>query len=188
VNGTAGQKLKEAGCTGEVGGTISWAMGEAVNKQLQKRLRSRNDAFVVIERYRTAIGPQNVSQLEKLADDVAEASYTVHVLMVQQRADLDRLVADKSDVKKTLDRYIKDETDFQAEPGRTADEKKASSDRVTAANKSKADIENAAPRAEAASKDAEKSIDAATKDYDDALKGLKARIDDKKKSEPPPAK
>ena len=183
VNGSAQDKLKESGCNADVvAGPIAYAMNDAINKRLQKRLRARNDAFVVIERYRTSLGP-NAAPLEKLADDVSEASYDVHVLMVLQRARLQRLVADKGDVKKTLDRYIQEETDFQAEPGRTDAEKKASADRVTAANKKKAEIDNVAAQAEAVSKDMDKSIDEATKDYDDALKSLKAKVAERKKAE-----
>jgi len=181
VNSGAQDKLKESGCSGDVSGAISYSLDDAIKKRLQKRLRARNDAFVVIERNRTAMGP-NAAVLEKLADDVAESSYAVHVLMPLQRNKLQRLVADKSDVKKTLDRYIKEETDLQAEPGRSDADKKASQDRVTAANKKKAQIDDVSAQAEAAAKDMDKSIDAATKDYDDALKALKAKVAEKKKS------
>jgi hypothetical protein len=185
VNAAAQDKLKESNCAGDVAGPITYALNDAIRKRLQKRLRARNDAFVVIERNRVALGPQNTGTLEKLADDVAEASYDVHVLFVLQRARLQRLVADRADVKKTLDRYVKEETELQAEPGRTDAEKKASADRVAAANKEKAAIDDVAARAEATSKDMDKAIDAATKDYDDALKALQAKIAERKKAEPP---
>jgi hypothetical protein len=184
VNGSAQAKLKEAGCGGDVGGAIAYGLNEAITKQLQKKLRSKNEAFIVIERYKTSLGPQNVTALEKLADDVSEASYDVHVLMVLQRNRLQRLVADKNDVKKSIDRYVQEETDFQAEPGRTDADKKASVERVNAANKNKAEVDNVAAQAEAVSKEMDKSIDAATKDYEDAVKALKAKVAEKKKAEP----
>jgi hypothetical protein len=191
VVGTTQAKLKEECANlngGEVGGTVSYALNEAITKQVQKKLRARNEAFVVIERYKTSLGPQNTTALEKLADDVAEASYDVHVLLVLQKNRVERLIADKSDVKKTLDRYIQEETDFQAEPGRTDAEKKASTERINAANKNKAELDKAGAQAETTSQEMQKAIDAATKDYDEALKNLKAKIAEKKKSEPPPAK
>ena len=180
----SGSAAKEAGCSAESSGVIAAAMNDAFNKRLQKRLRARNDAFVVIERYRTALGPQNVQPLEKLADDVSEASYDVHVLMLLQRTRLQRLVKDKDDVKKTLDRYVQEETAFQAEPGRTEPEKKASADRVTAANKKKSEIDNIAAQADAMAKDMDKAIDASTKEYEEALKSLKAKVSERKKAEP----
>ena len=184
VNGNAQPTMKQAGCSAETAGPIAYSLNDAINKQLQKKLRSKNEAFVVIERYKTSLGPQNVSSLEKLADEIAEASYDVHVLMVLHRNRLQRLVADKSEVKKTLDRFIEDETAFQNEPGRTEAEKKASQDRINAANKNKAELDKVAEQAEATSKEMDKSIDAATKDYEEALKNLKAKVSEKKKGEP----
>lgn len=183
ANGIVQAKLKESGCAAETGGTVGYAMNEAITKQIQKKLRASNEAFVVIERYKVSLGPQNVTALEKLADDVSEASYDVHVAMVLQKNRLERLVADKGEVKKTLDRFIQEETAFQSEPGRTEPEKRASAERVTAANKSKAEIDGSAQQAEGMMKEMEKSIDAATKEYDDALKATKARIAERKKAD-----
>jgi hypothetical protein len=95
VSGNAQHQMKQSGCSGDVAGPISFALNDAITKQLQKRLRSRNEAFVVIERYKSSFGPQNVATLEKLADEVAEASYTVHVLMINQDNKLKRIAADK---------------------------------------------------------------------------------------------
>ena len=184
VNGNAQHTMKQAGCTAETAGPISYALNDAISKQLQKKLRSKNEAFVVIERYKSSLGPQNVASLEKLADEISEASYDVHVLMVLQRNRLQRLVADKNDVKKTLDRFIQEEQAFQAEPGRTEADKRASQERVAQANKNKAELDKVAQQAEAVSKEMDKSIDAATKDYETALDNLKAKVAEKKKNEP----
>ena len=184
VNGNAQHTMKQAGCTAETAGPIAYALNESITKQLQKKLRSKNEAFVVIERYKTSLGPQNVASLEKLADDISEASYDVNVLMVVQRNRLQRLVADKEDVKKTLDRFIQDEQAFQAEPGRTEAEKKASQDRIAAATKNKAELDKQAQEAEAIAKEMDKTIDAAKKDYEKALDDLKAKVAEKKKNEP----
>jgi hypothetical protein len=184
VNGNAQHAMKQAGCSADVAGPLAYALNDAITKQLQKRLRSKNEAFIVIERYKTTLGPQNVASLEKLADEIAEASYDVHVLMVVQHNRLSRLVADKDDVKKTIDRFIQEETAFQAEAGHAEADRKASGDRVSAATKSKAEIDNVTSQAEAASKDSEKATDAATKEYEEALKAVKAKVAEKKKSEP----
>jgi hypothetical protein len=185
VVGNAQHTVKEAGCTAEVAGPIAFSMNDGINKQLQKRMRGRNEAFVTIERYKGSLGPQNVATLEKLADDVSEASYDVHVLMVLQRERLERVVADKDSVKKTLDRFIQDETAYQAEPGRTDAEKKASNDRITAANKTKSEVDQAAAQARSTQNAMESTIAASTKDYDAALRALEEKIAEKKKAEPP---
>lgn len=184
VNGNAQHTMKQAGCTAETAGPISYALNDAISKQLQKKLRSKNEAFVVLERYKGSLGPQNVASLEKLADEISEASYDVHVFMVLQRNRLQRLVADKNDVKKTLDRYIQEEQAFQAEPGRTDADKRASQERVAQATKNKAELDKTAQQAEAVSKEMDKSIDAATKDYEKAIDDLRAKVAEKKKGEP----
>lgn len=184
VVGNAQHTVKEAGCSADVAGPVAFSLNDAVAKQQQKRLRGKNEAFVMIERYKVSLGPQNTATLEKLGDEVAQASYDVHVLMVRERERLRMLVGDKSSAKKTIDRFVKEETAFQAEPGRTDAEKKASTDRVTAANKSKTEIDAAASQAEQLSKQMDASIDAATKDYEAALGALRTKIADKKRSTP----
>ena len=184
VVGNAQHTVKEAGCGADVAGPVAFSLNDAINKQQQKRLRGKNEAFVTIERYKVTLGPQNVAALEKLGDDVAQSSYDVHVLMVTQRERLRRLVSDRDSAKKTIDRFVKEETAFQAEAGRTDPEKKASADRVTSANKSKGEIDAAASQAEQLSKQMDASIDAATKDYEAALSSLRAKIAEKKKGAP----
>ena len=184
VNGNAQHTMKQAGCSAETAGPIAYALNEGITKQLQKKLRTKNEAFVVIDRYRSSLGPQNVASLEKLADDISEASYDVHMLMVVQHNRVKRLAADKNDVKKTLDRFIKEETDFQNEPGVTAEDKKASEGRIAAAQKSKAEVDAIAQQADAVVKDMDRSIDASTKEYEDALKGVKSKVNEKRKGDP----
>jgi hypothetical protein len=186
VAGGAQYAVKQATCTSgctnlDVGGPAAFAMNEAIEKQLQKRLRTSNDAFVLVERHHTTLGAQNTAALEKLADDVAQASYLVHVELVLHRERLKRLLADKTAARTTLERFEKDENAFQSQPGRKDAEKKASDERIAAAHKSQAAIDGAVVQAEAAVSAADQTIAAATKDYDAALKALRDKIDQKKK-------
>jgi hypothetical protein len=185
VAGGAQHVNKQAGCTAEVGGAVSFALNDALTKQLQKRLRARNEAFLVMDRYKTALGPQNIAALEKLADEVSEASYDVHVAMIVERNKIKHIATDKDEVKKTLERFIQEENAYQAEAGRTDAEKKASAERVAAATKSKESIDSVAAQAENITKEADKAIDASTKEYSDALTALRAKIDERKKAEAP---
>jgi hypothetical protein len=159
---------------------VAYALNDSIDKELQKRLRASNGGFIEIERNRTALGPQNAAALEKLADDVSQASYLVHVELVVQRGRVRRLLADKKEALATLDRFMQDEKAQQTQPGRSDADKKASDDRIIAAGKSKADIDVAATQAEPVAKSIDATIDSTTKDYEQALKALRDKIEGKK--------
>jgi hypothetical protein len=185
VAGAAQSAFKQANCTSgctnvEVGGPAAFALNEAMDKALQKRLRASNDALLLIERHHTALGAANTAALEKLADDIAQASYLVHVALVVRADRLKRLLADKGAVSATLDRFAQDESAYQAQPGRTEAEKKASQERAAEAAKSKAQIDGAATQAQAAAAGSDQTVAMATKDYDNALKALRDKITQKK--------
>jgi hypothetical protein len=178
--------VKQATCTSDcttldVAGPAVYALNDSMEKGIVKRLHASNDAFLLIEREHTALGPQNTAVLEKLADDVSQASYFVHVDLVVHRERLERMIADASTVKSTLETFIQDERAYRAQPGRTEADKKASDERVTQAVKNESQIDGAITQAKAAEKGSEQTIVAATKDYDDALKNLRDKIDEKKR-------
>lgn len=179
VGGNAQYAAKQASCTADVAGAATFALNESVDKEVRKRLRARNDAFVVLERNRVAFGATNAAALEKLADEVAESSYLVHVALPRERERLRARLADASGVDKTLGRYIDDERAFQAEPGRTDAEKRASNDRVNAASKTRGELDASVQGGKATLDATDAQIDAARKDYEAALRALKQKISDK---------
>lgn len=166
----------------DIRGTVGFSLSESIDKQIQKRLRARNDAFLLIERYKTELGSQNVASLEKLADEIADASYVVHVELPAARDRLHRLIADKQAVGDTLIRYATEEKAAESEPGRTDADNKASEERIASANRSQTEVDGVAGQASASSKAIDERISRAEKDYDDALQAIRAKIDEKRKA------
>jgi len=186
VAASAQYAVKQATCasdcnTLDVAGPAVFALNDSMEKGIVKRLHASNDAFLLIERERTTLGSQNTVALEKLADDVSQASFLVHVEVVVRRERLQRMLSDAGAVKATLENFIEEERVYRAQPGRTESDKKASDERLAQAAKNKAQIDSAITQAQAAEKSSEQTIATITKDYDDTLKNLKDKIDLKKK-------
>jgi hypothetical protein len=184
VAGAANYAGKEKSCDPSVGGAAAGAIKPAVGKSIEKRLRDRNEAFAVIERYKSSLPKADVAVLEKLADDVARASYLAHVELVEHKNRVRRMAGEASSVKKTLDGRIKFEQQWQAEAGRSDADKKASNERIEAANKAKAQVDASVQKANDA--DQKGAMDQAVKDaqksYDDALASLEKKLKEKSKA------
>lgn len=177
VAGNAQYVIKQKGCNDvDVTGTITGTLKDAYGKQLQKRLRERNEAQLVIDRYRDTIPKEDVPVLEDAADDIAYASYVVNVALIDDKVRVRHFLDEANDVPKTADAYIAEETAFQAETGRTDGEKKASQARVDAMQKSKDQVAESAKQAKAAADQMDKQITEVQKQYNDAIDALKAKV------------
>jgi len=176
VAGSAQYVAKKKDCDVDVSGAVSASLKEAVDKQLEKRLRAHNDAHVLIERYRESLGKPNAAALEKQADEISTASYITNVRTVETKAKATQLLDDASSAKRTLDQSIADERAFQAEQGRTAADKKASNDRIAKMEDAKVKIDAAVPQLQALNKELDQRNDAMKKQYNDSLDGLKKAI------------
>jgi hypothetical protein len=176
VGGSAQYVAKQKGCDVDVYGTVAKSLKDSVDKQVEKRQRDRNEAQLIIERYRVSLGKPNAAALEKQADEISRASYYANVELVERKNRLTQMAGEADRVKKTADQFIERERAFQAEPGRTDPEKKASDERITAMNQSKAALDTAAAQAKSQLADIDNKIKASQKEYADALAALKARF------------
>ena len=180
VAGNAQYAVKQKKCDVDVSGTIVATLDDAYGDQLEKRLRERNEAFTVIDRYRDAMPKEDVPILESQADDIAYASYVVSIELVETKLKLRRMIADADAIPKTADGYIAEEKAFQAETGRSDAEKKKSDERILGMEKSKALVQQSSERAKMLSGEMDKEIAAIQKEYADALKELKGQLEPKK--------
>jgi hypothetical protein len=176
VGGAVQYAAKKKECDFDPYGPTAGSLKDAVDKQLEKRMRARSEAHFLIDRYRDALGKANTQALEKQADEISLASYVTNIALVTVKVDAARLLADTDQVKKTLDRAIADEQTFQSSTGRSTAEKKASGERVGRMQDSKARIDAAVAQTQAFAKNLEQRNDALKKEYVAALEALKKAI------------
>ena len=179
VAGSAQYVLKKKECSQcdvDVAPAVASSLRDAVDKQLEKRLRAHNDAHLLIERYRESLGKSNAAALEKQADDISSASYSTFIRSVELKVRATHLLDEANQIKKTLDQSVADERAFQAEPGRKEADKKASNERIAKMEDGKVKIDAAIPPLQGLVKEIDQRSQAMTKEYNDALEALKKAL------------
>lgn len=177
VAAAANKQVADGGCPQgvDVGGATTYALREGFDRAIERRVREHNEAQHVIDRERSALGSAGVKELEELADQIAYASYLVYVGLVDDRDQIQGMLAERSDVASTLDARLKAEQEY-LQTAKNKEDKKASEERIAAIQKSRAGIDAATSNAEAEIKELDQTIRQAQTDYADALEALLKRI------------
>ncbi|MFT3922765.1 MAG: hypothetical protein QM778_09540 [Myxococcales bacterium] len=176
VNGAVQQKASEAKCENTEGLTssVSYALREGVDKQLERRLRSQNEAHLLIERNKSSLGA-NVAPLQKLADDVTVNSYLVNNALIEDSNRISRMLSERRTVERTLDDAIEEETRPPTGP-QTPAERKASAERLAELTKARDALSSAAANAEGEIKTSQEQVKTAQSEYDAALSALRDEL------------
>lgn len=180
VGGSAQYVVKQKGCDADVYGAVSQGLRDAVDERMRERLRSSNDAFILIARHEEALGKKNVPALEDLADEIAMTSYTVHVEMPEAKEQLEAVLSGASDARSALNTFIAEEKEYAADAKRKPAEKQASDARVKNAEAQLQALETAETEAKENLKDLEQRAKDLESAYDDGLSKLKDAINAKK--------
>lgn len=180
VGGFATYACKQKGGDAELSTTISRTLSESVTKQLEKRLRERNAAHVMIDRHRRELSKEDAVALEVLADQISHASYLVHIAMVKEKIRMRALLDEAEQVKKTLADYIAEERAIGDKAGKEAN-KIESDARIDRATGAKAKIDSAVSDGRAMEKKMEERIAAAQKRHKEAFDALVAEAEKKVK-------
>lgn len=184
VGGAAQYAVKQKNCDADVYGTTNSALGKAVEKQLELRLRAHNEAHRFILDNEDSLGKPNLETLQRQADEIAYASYVSHVAPKQTRARIEELIDEGSEVKKTLDRTIADAQKVEADAGRSEGQKRAARARAESAQAAKARVDSEIQQAQYVLEqldDRGKKLEA---DYAAALKNLRQRLAEKPQGAP----
>jgi hypothetical protein len=172
---------------GGMPGAATGALKRSVDKQLEERLRDHNEAHRYIDDNQDALGKKNVEALKKQADKIAYVSYIVNVASAETRDKLERMIAEGSQVKSTLDREISESNEIANDAARGNADREAAKKRGEAATAAKAKIDSELAQAESVQKDLENRVNKLKTDYQAAIDALKKKIDEKAQAAPPPA-
>ena len=172
--GAAKGVVGEAKCEGnpDPSAQVAYAVKDGIDKALEKKDRQSNDAQVLVDRYKVALGQGNYVAAQKLADDVALSSYLAYVALVSDENRITALLAERQQAKDTLERAIADERTFEQTKAKTDAEKKAAEDRIQAMQKSEAGIDGAVVSANVSLKNIDAQVKAAQDEHDAAVKAL----------------
>jgi len=184
VGGSVAYAAKEKQCDAELSGPVAGALDKAMEKQLEDRLRTHNDAQRYIEDHQDALGKPNVEKLQKQADSVAITSYIAHVRLKQHKAELEAMIGEASAVQKTLDRTLNEANAVLQDPNAQKGAKDVAKVRAESAQQAKAATEVEVEQAQAAVNEIESRIAQIEADYKKALEALLAKIDEKAKQAP----
>jgi hypothetical protein len=179
VVGSVSYTAKKKSCDVDVAGAAPPALKDAVEKQMEKELRDASEAQQLVERYRVELGKENAAALEKEADDLSKVSYLVHIVIVEDKLRISRMVTEADQIKHTADDTIAAERAFQAGKKVTDAEKKASEQRIADLNKSKAAVDSAVKQAENIVPNLDDEVKKIQKEYDDAFEALKSKLKEK---------
>lgn len=178
VGGAAQYAAKQKECTVDVASPAIGALGRAVEKAQEDRLRDREEAHRYIEDHQDQLGKPNLEKLEKQADEIALASYLVNVRVKQLETELTQLADLASDVKKTLKRSDEEAQAVLANASASKGAKATAQMRADAAKKASSGLDIEVEQAKRATQEMALRIDKLKKDYDQALDGLKKTLKD----------
>jgi hypothetical protein len=177
VGGSVNYTAKEKNCEVDFYGTVAGSLDRSMEKTIEERLRAHNSAQRYIEDNTHALGEANVPKLVERSDDIALASFIVHVQLPGTKQELDALLAEASEVKRTLEtqqtRAQAVITDAKASPAA----KKLAKQRVEAASSAQMGLDGAISGAEQTAKELEQRIETLRADYQKALDALKDAVE-----------
>lgn len=167
---------KQKGHEGEsLGGAAMAGVKEGVDKRLEKRLRDANEATAELVDDKGAVD-KSQEKLVKRLDDVAYASYLVHVAIGETKASLSEHHAEAARVRTTLDDAIKEQKARAEDASRPEAAKRASAQRLEELNQARKSVDALVEQAKVGLDQADARIAALAKDYETNFRELTDKL------------
>ncbi|MEI9948992.1 MAG: hypothetical protein WDO74_08405 [Pseudomonadota bacterium] len=184
VGGAAQYAAKQKECTVDVASPAIGALDHGVDKAMEDRLRDHDEAQRYIEDHQDALGKANLEKLQKQADEITLASYLVHVRVKQLKLELSRLIAESSDVKRTLGRSDADAQAVLTDSAASRQAKTTAQKRADAAKKASTGLDIEVEQAKRAVQEMDARSEKLDKDYSAALDALRKSLKELPKKAP----
>lgn len=173
ISTAANKQAAADGCTRyDAKTSVPQALREGVTRQLEEHARKESAAQVTLEQGKSRLSPATRTALRRTAEDVAQASYLVYVGLVEDAAELQRLLEEHPQVVATLQNVIEYERGRQSAKLQPH-ERKASQTRVAEVSARIAAADSAKVRAENALRDYEVEVENARVAYQQARASLR---------------
>jgi hypothetical protein len=151
---------------------VQRALRDGFDRQLERRMRAANEGQRTLEQNKARLSPANYAALGKLSDEIAQASHLVHVALIEDIRDLDRLIEERRDVEATLTRTLDDERVIQSDPKKPS-EQKASQERVVQIEKQRASLGPEVQKLESERRQLDERQRLAANEYENTLEAVK---------------
>jgi len=172
VGGAVAYAAGQKNCSEDLGGAAVGAMERGVDKQLEERLRSYNEAHRYIEDHQDELGKANVDTLEKQSDKISRASNLAHVRLELYRREIEALLADAGSVRSTLDRTTQESDAVLADASASKGKKAVAQRRRTAAQTARAALDSEVDQGKRSVEEMQQRIATLQKEYQAALDAL----------------
>lgn len=182
VGGAVQYQAKNKGCDVDMYSPAVHAMDRAVDKRLEERARAKSEAHSYISMHESKLGKANIEPLEDQAEQIAFASYVVHVGLVRKKNQLDQLLSEASGVESTLNERLEELKAAPPDDKAPASEKKAYEEEIASLEAAKQELAEELGSAKQQAQTAEERIKQAQQKYEDALTQLKAALDERAKA------
>jgi hypothetical protein len=176
VGGAAQKEIVDAGCKEvDVSPAVQRALRDGFDRQLERRMRAANEGQRTLEQNKARISPANLAALTRISDEIALASQLVHVALIEDMRELDRLIAERRDVDSTLARTLDDERAIQSDPKKPS-EQKASQERVIQIEKQRASLGPEVKKLESERQQLDERQRLAASEYENTVKAVKESL------------
>jgi len=181
AGGAAQYTAKQKNCDVDLWGPVAQGVKDGFEDRVKERWRKNNDAFLLIDRDREALGKKNVTALEDESDKIAEASYIVFVELPDKKKRLDYAILQIPKQRDSLSELIKNEKDRQSKEKLKPEDQKTSDAHLKEWADSLSSLDGAEKDAKDNAQDLDGRLEALEKDYKAGFSAMRDAIKTGKK-------